>query len=313
MDQRKRAVAAGITGNVIFGFSFLASKIALNYAAPMELLSIRFGVSMLILLLLISLKIMRLDLKGKNILPLIALGLCQPVLYFCFENYGLMYSTSSFSGIMIGMAPVASTVTAAIFLKEKVSRRSMAGIAVCVVGVVITSLSEKSEGSVTAVGFLCLCGAIMMAMIYSLLNKRSSGEFSPFERTFVMFTVGFIAFFCGKPVPAAGRSSRAIREPAHRRELYDAGTVSGGDFLLGRVFLHQLFDLLPSGTAGGFLYQSDAHHFRDCRSGNFVRAVFAGASGRDGAGAGRNLSGERVMLVRDAGILCDSRIIIHIY
>ncbi|MCD8224269.1 MAG: DMT family transporter [Clostridiales bacterium] len=195
MDQRKRAVAAGITGNVIFGFSFLASKIALNYAAPMELLSIRFGVSMLILLLLISLKIMRLDLKGKNILPLIALGLCQPVLYFCFENYGLMYSTSSFSGIMIGMAPVASTVTAAIFLKEKVSRRSMAGIAVCVVGVVITSLSEKSEGSVTAVGFLCLCGAIMMAMIYSLLNKRSSGEFSPFERTFVMFTVGFIAFF----------------------------------------------------------------------------------------------------------------------
>ncbi|MCC8061596.1 MAG: DMT family transporter [Clostridiales bacterium] len=195
MDQRKRAVAAGITGNAIFGFSFLASKIALNYAVPMELLSIRFGVSMLILLLLIGLKIMRLDLKGKNILPLIALGLCQPVLYFCFENYGLMYSTSSFSGIMIGMAPVASTVTAAIFLKEKVSRRSMAGIAVCVVGVVITSLSEKSEGSVTAVGFLCLCGAIMMATIYSLLNKRSSGEFSPFERTFVMFTVGFIAFF----------------------------------------------------------------------------------------------------------------------
>ncbi len=198
------ALLCGVIGNGIWGCSFLASKIALSYVNPTNLLVIRFGISLLVMSVLILLGKGDSNLRKKNILPLILLGICQPVVYFLFETYGIMYSTSSFCGIMIGLIPVASAIAAAIFLGEKLSKRAMVGILFCIAGVVVISLSEKSEGTVTLVGVLCLLGAILTATIYNTVNKRYSQTYTAFERTYLMMVIGFIAFFGMSLVESGG-------------------------------------------------------------------------------------------------------------
>jgi drug/metabolite transporter (DMT)-like permease len=106
MTNQRKAMLAALIGNVIFGFSFLASKVALNQVTPLVLLTARFALAFIILNLLVILGLAKINFKRKNVKSLILLGVIQPVIYFLCENYGIQYTTSSFSGVMIALVPV---------------------------------------------------------------------------------------------------------------------------------------------------------------------------------------------------------------
>ena len=61
-----KGILAALVPNVIFGFSFLFSKIALDYAHPLMILAIRFTVAFAVLNILWLCKVIRLDFKGKD-------------------------------------------------------------------------------------------------------------------------------------------------------------------------------------------------------------------------------------------------------
>ncbi len=103
--------------HVFWGFSFLASRKALDLAPVFVLLSHRFLLAFLAMSLLLLTPLVSLQLRGKRILPLLLLGLAEPVVYFLGEQYGLLHSNTIFSGVMIAMIPLASTLAAAPFLK----------------------------------------------------------------------------------------------------------------------------------------------------------------------------------------------------
>ena len=98
-EEKKGMLAAGVAYS-IFGLSYLFSKMALNVTEPMILLCVRFSVTVVILNLLVVFRVLKLNLRGKKLLAPILLGVLQPVLYFVLENYGLKYTTTSFTGII---------------------------------------------------------------------------------------------------------------------------------------------------------------------------------------------------------------------
>ena len=51
-DKTKLATAAALFSNFIFGLSFMASRIALEHTSSSIMLSLRFGASVIIMLLL---------------------------------------------------------------------------------------------------------------------------------------------------------------------------------------------------------------------------------------------------------------------
>lgn len=191
---KSKAVLAAIIGNSIFGLSFLASKIALLHTEPLLLLCLRFGIAFLLMNLLLLFRIVKVNFRGKNLLPLILLGICQPVLYFVFENYGIKLSTSSFSGIMIGLVPIAGFFMGSLFIKEPFSMKKLLWACCSVLGVCLISFSEKESGTTTGVGFLCLVLAVLTAALYNTLSKKAADEFTAFERTYIMFLTGFVLF-----------------------------------------------------------------------------------------------------------------------
>lgn len=177
----------------VFGFSFMFSSIALRSTTPLVLLGFRFATAFFIMNILRVTGKFPVNLKGKDRKPLLLLGLLQPVIYFLCENYGLMYSTSSFTGIMIAVIPIISIVFGVVLLKEIPTKLQTVFTIIAIIGVILTNLG-KEEGSVKPLGLLLLFGAVVVASLYTLLCRKISDSYTAMERTYVMFQVGTIVF-----------------------------------------------------------------------------------------------------------------------
>lgn len=191
-DKTTVATLAALAGYSIFGFSFLFSKTALNLTTPFVLLAVRFLTAFLMINVLVLVGAIKLNLKGKPIKMLLILGLVQPVLYFIFESYGIAMTTASFSGVMIGLVPVVGLVFDMIFMKERCTVLQAVFTVTSVVGVAMTTTG--GFGTVSVLGFVLLLGAVVTAVLYAIISRKTAEHFSPFERTYVMFALGSVAF-----------------------------------------------------------------------------------------------------------------------
>ena len=228
MTERHKGMLAAFAAYSIFGPSFLFSKRALGIASPMVLLCVRFGFTLLALNLMVLCRVAKLDLKGRKLGGAILLGLFQPVLYFILENYGLNWTTTSFAGMMSAVSPVLTAVLGAVLLREKPSIRQWIFIAVSVAGVMLITL-RPGGGQNTLAGCLCLVGAYFSGSVYTLLSRRLSSEFKPFDLTYVMFNVGFVFFALGAIVENGTQTVSVILE-----------ALSHGEFVTGILFLSLL-------------------------------------------------------------------------
>ncbi len=185
---------AAAVSSVIFGFSFLFSRLALKVAAPSVLLSARFLFAVLLMLAMVLAGKGKLSLRGKPVGLLLLLGFFEPVLYFVCETYGILHSTATFSGVMIALIPIASLIFAAIFLRERPSLGQVLCSLLSIAGVIVLALLQTGEGTVDVCGVLFLIGAIAAAVAYNLLGRRLSTTFTPFERTFAIMVEGAVFF-----------------------------------------------------------------------------------------------------------------------
>lgn len=223
-NEKKGMLAAGIA-YAIFGVSYLFSKMALEVAEPVTLLCCRFFVTVLVMNLLAGFRLVKMNLKGRNLLGPILLGISQPILYFVLENYGLKYTTTSFTGMVSSVGPVFTAALGAMMLREKPNMKQWLCIAVSISGVMMVSLGG-SGGENTLAGCLCLLGAYLCGSIYSILVRRLSKDFSAFELTYVMFTEGFL-FFAALLLIQNGAGTGAVV----------AAALSHGQFIISALFL----------------------------------------------------------------------------
>ncbi len=193
-NKQNAAIISAIISQTIFGFSFMFSKIALNYATPMVQLADRLLVAFIALTLILLSGTVKVSFKGKKLYKLFLLGLFQPTLYFVFESYGIKLTNSTFSSVMIALIPVVSLVCAIFTLKEMPSVLQVVFSILSVLGVIIMALLGKSQGIVTLVGVLCLLGAVFSSVFYNITSRGISGEFTPFERTYAMFLMGSVFY-----------------------------------------------------------------------------------------------------------------------
>ncbi len=187
------ATIAALGAQIIFGFSFMSTKLALNYTSPITVIADRYIVAFLGLTIVMLLTKTKIKLN-KNIWKLILMSFFQPVLYFLFESYGIEMTTSSFSSVMISLIPVVSMFSGIIFLRETPSKMQYVFTALSVFGVCIMALVGKAEGTVTVLGVILLLGAVVSSVAYNTLSRKISEEFSVKERTYAMTTIGLIVF-----------------------------------------------------------------------------------------------------------------------
>lgn len=187
-------IICALTANIIFGFSFIFSKSALEVSHPLIILAVRFTVAFLFLNILWALGLFKINTKSfKN--PLLwAMGLAQPFLYFILELYGLSLVSSALSGVIISLVPVAVMLLSTLVLKEKPTRVQWFFTFISILGVCIISIISNDGQKNYSKGIFLLAGAVICAGVFNVLSRKQSGTHSPFERTYVMFLIGCIGF-----------------------------------------------------------------------------------------------------------------------
>ena len=189
-----RAMSSAFAANVIFGFSFLSIKVALEHCSPYVLLSCRFLVALAFFSLFFMFGSARVSFRGKPWKLLLLLGIFQPVLYFMGETYGVLYTNVTFSGVMIALIPIVSLWASALVLREAPTLRQSIFCCVSVLGVILLTIGTSS-GSNQLRGVFLLLLAVFSDVAFHLLTRKLSVAFTAFERTFVMFLMGFGVFF----------------------------------------------------------------------------------------------------------------------
>lgn len=195
MEKNKTlGTLAALVSNIIFGFSFMFSKTALKVSHPLIILSVRFTAAFLFMSILAALRIIKLNYRGKNLLGLTFMALAQPFAYFILEIYGIKYTSSALSGIIISLISVAAVFLSFIFLKEKPTVIQIICSAVSLCGVVAISILGGNGGKNYLGGILCLILAVLCAAAFNLFSRKESKNFTAAERTYFMFLISFIGF-----------------------------------------------------------------------------------------------------------------------
>lgn len=182
----------------IVGLTFLFTKLALEDASPVDTLSYRFTLGFLVLMLLqlfVPIKMPAFKNNGKSLAFLLLLALFYPTMFFSFQAFGLLYTTSAEGGILMAFAPILTALLASVFLKERTSLIQVLFISMSIFGVVFIFLMKGSSIEFNSMlGFLFLFIACLSIAGYTVLARFLSVSYSPLQLSFIMVTFGFIFF-----------------------------------------------------------------------------------------------------------------------
>jgi drug/metabolite transporter (DMT)-like permease len=137
---------------VIWGWTFVATKICLAYMTPIELLGLRLLIAVPVLAVVAALRGSRRPprLPWRTVL----LGSTVIGLHFLIQITGLRYTTATNTGWIIAVTPVVMALMSRLVLGERISRGLAYGIMVATVGVVVLI----SGGRLGGVGWLASWG-----------------------------------------------------------------------------------------------------------------------------------------------------------
>ena len=209
--QYTKPMLAAAAVFIIWGFSFLFSTMGQSVASPLVLVMYRFIIASVLLSVPLIFGKKKFSLKGKNVKGLILLCVCEPMLYFIGEQYGLKYTNSSFSGIMIAISPIATLLLAAVVLKEKPTMLQWIFSVISILGVIaITLITSASDGAIQPVGVFFLIVAVICAAGYSVMSRKTSDDFTVFERTLFMQYMGAAFYIVAAAVQHRGDLSALV-------------------------------------------------------------------------------------------------------
>lgn len=122
---------------ILWGFSFIATKVALREVHPFTLLTLRFGIGGFLLLLVQLQKDKRFlkTFSSKDWFSIAFLAIIGISGHTLLQAYGLLYTTAINTGWIIAIMPIFITIAARLFLGEAITARKIIGILVGFFGI----------------------------------------------------------------------------------------------------------------------------------------------------------------------------------
>lgn len=169
INQKIKAYICTSFSILMWGITFISTKILLNDFSPIEILFTRFLLG-LILLMIIYPKNNKIYSKKEEILFALT-GLSGVTLYYLFENIALNYSLASNVGILVAIGPLFTGIFAAVFLKEKLKPNFFIGFIFAIIGIAIITFNGKFVLKISPIGDMFALLAAVMWGLYSVLVK----------------------------------------------------------------------------------------------------------------------------------------------
>jgi drug/metabolite transporter (DMT)-like permease len=184
-----------------WGWSFVATKICLDYMTPVEIIGLRYLLGLPVLLAIILFKQVRIHLSRHDTgVILLASGVIT--VHFLIQVTGMKYTTATNTGWLIAVTPLVLALLSVIFLKESITHSAVAGVAVATVGILLL----VSKGHVFELTWLkstgdwLVLGSAHTWALYTVLTRDVTRRSNPLLVSFAVLAfsavviLGLMAF-----------------------------------------------------------------------------------------------------------------------
>lgn len=175
-SHRLVGIAAAAGAVLIWGLTFVPTKVALAEVPPFTLAVLRFLIALAILVPLDARFGAARRYRNLPRATLMAMGFTGVALYFGFQNLGMARTSATDAGLISGSVPAVTAALSAAVLRERLGALRSAGIAASMAGVAVMVLGSSTAGGGSLEGDLILLGGPLSWAVYTLLSKRIGGS-----------------------------------------------------------------------------------------------------------------------------------------
>ncbi len=186
---------------ILWGFSFIATKMALKEVHPFTLLTLRFGIGGF-LLLLVQLQKDKRFLKAfsfKDWVSIILLAIVGISGHTLLQAYGLLYTTAINTGWIVAIMPIFITIVARFYLGEPITLRKVGGIILGFLGVFLVISKGVFSLSIfrfdSTLGDFLILISVLTWTAFSVGGKGFLSRFSPLTAITPIMVVGCLTTF----------------------------------------------------------------------------------------------------------------------
>jgi drug/metabolite transporter (DMT)-like permease len=185
------AYAAASGAAILWGASFLLTKITLTQLGPMATAALRWGVATLALVTIgmatAHSRVMLRRALHDDWPTFVGLGLVGVSLFYTLQNVALTYTTSIDVGLIMNDFPILTAVLGVWLLGERFAWRAVGGLVLATVGVTLISLGGLAEAEaatrVRLLGDLLALVATLFGALYIVGGKWAVTTYDPLTVT----------------------------------------------------------------------------------------------------------------------------------
>jgi drug/metabolite transporter (DMT)-like permease len=249
-----KAILKALFAVTVWGASFVATKIALQYVVPTTLVWMRFAMGVVILGLAIWLSKQFSLPKGKDWAYFALLGFLGITFHQWLQSTALVTAQASTTSWIVASSPIFMAILGVIFLKEYLVWYQISGIVLAALGVLVVvskgHLSTISTGNFGAPGDLLILISAINWAVFSTISRSGLKRHSSTLMMFYVMTFGWLfssVLFLASP---GIRQISRIPWDGWFAILFLGVFCSG----VAYIFWYGALKVLPVAQTGAFLY-----------------------------------------------------------
>jgi len=121
--------------------------------------------------------------ERRHIKFFLMLAFTEPFLYSICETTGIKYVSGSLASIIIATIPLFIPFAMALVYRERLRVAAVVGVALSLCGIALMSLNDDLSFTASPVGLLLLAGAVLIAVVYTLILVKVLHHYKPFTIT----------------------------------------------------------------------------------------------------------------------------------
>ena len=234
--------------NAIYGSSVYFTASLTQSTDVLDILSLRFLLSLVVLWFLKSLKVLKINVGIKDFFRkasysgglknLLLAALFEPILYMLFETLGISMTTGITAGVILSLSPISACIAESVLLKEKNTTLQKFFLALGIVGVIYIALKTPSTGGKdTPLGIIFMFLAVMTGSLFCVFSRKSSKSFTTMEITYITCMLGALSF----------NAVNIIRHLAYGNILNYFSPYMNTENMIGFIFLSVISTILATG------------------------------------------------------------------
>lgn len=179
---------------VLWSASFIATKLAYETFAPIQLAAVRTLFAVILFWFMRKITANNEQIQKEDRMRIALSGFLGITLYFAIENIGVSMTSSSNSALIVASFPAVTTLLEFFIYHSKPNVKKVLGIILAIIGVAVLTQINVDGNSKSMLGNIILIGAGIVWAFYNFITRDLTNKYSAMTLTYYQMLAGFIFF-----------------------------------------------------------------------------------------------------------------------